>query len=60
VILRSGDASNLKAALKKVIRDATNQRSADEDEGTTFEQDVCALMSTLQYGLLIAKGAEAA
>jgi len=40
VILRSGDASNLKAALKQVIRDATNQRATDDDEGVSFEQDV--------------------
>ncbi|RDL36668.1 uncharacterized protein BP5553_06020 [Venustampulla echinocandica] len=31
VILRSGDAANLKAILKKLIRDATNQRSDDDD-----------------------------
>jgi origin recognition complex subunit 3 len=41
VTLRSGDASNLKAALKQLIRDATNQRSTDEeDEGVPFEQEV--------------------
>ncbi|KAE8447607.1 hypothetical protein EG329_010578 [Mollisiaceae sp. DMI_Dod_QoI] len=35
VVLRSGDASNLKAILKKVIRDATNQKtSMDEDDET--------------------------
>ena len=43
MILRSGDASNLKTVLKKVIRDAANQRSADDDEGTTFEHDVRSL-----------------
>jgi origin recognition complex subunit 3 len=32
VTLRSGDTSNLKAALKQIIRDATNQRIDDEDE----------------------------
>lgn len=39
VTLRSGDASNLKAALKQLIRDATNQRSIDEEE-VPFEQEV--------------------
>lgn len=42
VTLRSGDASNLKAALKQIIREVTNLRSA-EDDGTPFEQDVCDL-----------------
>lgn len=33
VTLRSGDASNLKAVLKQLIRDATNQKpNIDEDE----------------------------
>jgi hypothetical protein len=41
VILRSGDASNLKAVLKQLIRDATNQRSTDDDEeGVVFEREV--------------------
>jgi origin recognition complex subunit 3 len=41
VILRSGDASNLKAALKQLIRDATNQRSIDDEEdAVSFEQGV--------------------
>ncbi|TVY35860.1 Origin recognition complex subunit [Lachnellula subtilissima] len=31
VTLRSGDASNMKAVLKQLIRDATNQRSEDEE-----------------------------
>lgn len=34
---RSGDASNLKAVLKQLIRDATNQNHGDED---LLEQDV--------------------
>jgi origin recognition complex subunit 3 len=38
VTLRSGDASNLKAVLKQLIRDSTNQRSEDED--LSHEQDV--------------------
>lgn len=38
VTLRSGDASNLKAVLKQLIRDATNQRL--EDEELSQEQDV--------------------
>ncbi|KUJ24048.1 uncharacterized protein LY89DRAFT_572219 [Mollisia scopiformis] len=32
VILRSGDAPNLKAVLKRVIRDATNQKNNLEDD----------------------------
>jgi origin recognition complex subunit 3 len=41
VILRSGDASNLKAALKQLIRDLTNQKSVDgEEECLSFDQDV--------------------
>lgn len=41
VTLRSGDASNLKATLKQLIRNATNQRSIDDEEdGAPFEQDV--------------------
>lgn len=41
VTLRSGDAANLKAALKQLIRDATNQRAVNEDEGEGFfERDV--------------------
>lgn len=32
VTIRPGDASNLKAALKKLIRDATNTDHDDEDE----------------------------
>lgn len=41
VVLRSGDATNLKAVLKQLIRDATNQRHGDDDEdGLAFVQDV--------------------
>ena len=42
VTLRSGDASNLKACLKQLIRDAINQKVTDEDEGSSFENDVGA------------------
>ncbi|KAH7416938.1 origin recognition complex subunit 3 N-terminus-domain-containing protein [Cadophora sp. MPI-SDFR-AT-0126] len=31
-VLRSGDASNLKAVLKQLIRDATNQQPSEDDE----------------------------
>jgi origin recognition complex subunit 3 len=42
VVLRSSDASNLKAALKQLIRDVTNQRPGDDDEeGLSSDQDVC-------------------
>ncbi len=42
VTMRSGDASSLKAALKQLIRDATNQSSVDdeENEGMRHEQGV--------------------
>jgi origin recognition complex subunit 3 len=42
VCLRSGDASNLKAALKQVIRGATDQKLNldDEDEEPSYEQNV--------------------
>ena len=40
VTVRSGDVSNLKAALKQIIRDATNQKGMDEDEEPIVEQDV--------------------
>ena len=48
VTVRSGDAFNLKAALKQLIREATNQRSIDgeEDEGVHFEQDVSYICAT--------------
>lgn len=42
VNLRSGDASNLKAVLKQIIRDATNQKSSDDDEDMSAEKDVSA------------------
>jgi len=41
VLLRSGDSSNLKAALKQIIRDATNQKdSIDDEEGNYVEEHV--------------------
>ena len=42
VILRSGDASNLKSILKQLIRDATNQKLSldDDDEAPSFEYEV--------------------
>lgn len=40
VILQSGDTSNFKAALKQIIRDATNQKSTDEEEAIAFGQGV--------------------
>ncbi|APA06906.1 hypothetical protein sscle_02g016760 [Sclerotinia sclerotiorum 1980 UF-70] len=40
VTLRSGESSNLKALLKKLIRDVTHQKSNGEDESDNFlEQD---------------------
>lgn len=44
VVLRSGDASNIKTILKKVIRDATNQKtSIDEDDEFTIGPGVCRI-----------------
>jgi hypothetical protein len=40
VILRSSDASNLKTLLKKVIREATNQKEDNEDELQTTSKGV--------------------
>lgn len=41
VILRSGEASNLKMLLKKVIKDATNQSTAEDvEDSNDSEQDV--------------------
>ncbi|KAG4433550.1 hypothetical protein IFR05_010975 [Cadophora sp. M221] len=54
VTLRSGDASNLKAALKHLIRDATNQRSSlDEEEDISSHKDGRKL---LNYDLEILHG----
>lgn len=39
ITLRSGDAPNLKTALKKLIRDATNQRSNNEDDFGVLNKD---------------------
>lgn len=44
VTLRSGDATNLKAVLKQVIRDATNQKF-EEDELSDHIQDVRSNLS---------------
>jgi origin recognition complex subunit 3 len=44
VVLRSGDASNLKSVLKQLIRDATNQSpSEDNEEVLPSEQGVSSL-----------------
>jgi len=45
VLLRSGDASNLKNALKQVIRDTTNQRDVVEDEGVNVQDEYVSLLS---------------
>jgi origin recognition complex subunit 3 len=59
VILRSTDASNLKTLLKKVIRDATNQKEDEEDELQMTSKDVSALKLLVGY-LLICVGSETA
>ncbi|KAL2065095.1 hypothetical protein VTL71DRAFT_4235 [Oculimacula yallundae] len=54
VTLRSGDASNLKAVLKQLIRDATNQKSSmDDDEDISSHKDGRKL---LNYDLEILHG----
>ncbi|ESZ99253.1 hypothetical protein SBOR_0364 [Sclerotinia borealis F-4128] len=54
ITLRSGESSNLKALLKKLIRDVTHQRSSGEDEDDNFlEQDGRKL---LNYDLEIVHG----
>ena len=48
VTLRSGESSNLKALLKKLIRDVTHQKSNGEDENDNFlEQDVSQIFPNL-------------
>lgn len=52
VVLLSGDASNLKGILKKVIRDATNQKtSLDEDDEISTGSSV-SLISPLEISLI--------
>lgn len=47
VTIRSGDASNLKAVLKQLIHDATNQRLPmdEDDERVPFERNVRFMLS---------------
>lgn len=46
VRLRASEATNLKAALKKIIRDATVRGAGEEeDEGVEVTQGVCRLIS---------------
>jgi origin recognition complex subunit 3 len=40
IVLRSGDASNLKTVLRKLIRDATNQKEDDGEETQAVLKDV--------------------
>ncbi|KAH8815106.1 origin recognition complex subunit 3 N-terminus-domain-containing protein [Xylogone sp. PMI_703] len=54
ITLRSGDATNLRACLKKLIRDATNQRpNGEEEESLSIQQDGRKL---LNYDLDILHG----
>jgi len=52
VTLRSGDVSNLKAALKQIIRDATNQKEMDGDEDIINEQDVSYTLHCVSLALI--------
>ena len=45
IVLRSGDAPNLKTLLKKLIRDATNQKEDDDEDAHTLQKDVGFLLS---------------
>lgn len=53
VILRSGDASNLKSVLKKIIRDATNQKEDDGDDLQVTARNVSALIFRLDHSLTV-------
>jgi hypothetical protein len=53
VTFRSGDATNLKTVLKKLIRDATNQDYDDEDDRLTGEAPaVSYCIDILWYSVL--------
>lgn len=57
ITLLSGDASNLKTTLKKLIRDATNQGiSGSEDNGLHLEQDVGNFRTDFQNLILTDQG----
>ncbi|CCD45497.1 similar to origin recognition complex subunit 3 [Botrytis cinerea T4] len=62
VTLRSGESSNLKALLKKLIRDVTHQKSNGEDENDNFlEQDGRKLLNydlETVYGYVKAHGCD--
>lgn len=49
VILRSGDASNLKTILKKIIRDATNQKEDDGDDLQVIARNASSPILYLSY-----------
>jgi len=53
VILRSGDASNLKTILKKIIRDATNQKEDDGDDLQVTARNVSTPLFYLNCPLTI-------
>lgn len=55
VILRSGDASNLKAALKKIIKEATHQAIEDDEEDVLSEQNVSQSRSATFHVLMVAR-----
>jgi hypothetical protein len=53
VILRSGDASNLKTILKKIIRDATNQKEDDGDDLQVTARNVSFPIFCLSCSLIV-------
>jgi|SRR5450432_129693 origin recognition complex subunit 3 len=47
VLLRSSDAPNLKTLLKKLIRDATNQKGGDDDDAQIMQTNVSSIIECL-------------
>jgi hypothetical protein len=60
VILRSSDASNLKTILKKIIRDATNQKEDNDDDLQATARNVSSLFVFCCSRLLTVIGSKAA
>jgi origin recognition complex subunit 3 len=51
ITLRSGDATNLKAVLKKLIRDATNQKEDEGEDAQIVQKDVSFQTFATRYSL---------
>lgn len=48
VLLRSGDASNLKNILKQIIRDSTNQKDVVDDEEVNVQDEFVCIAPIVQ------------